>query len=376
MVLQRVIRQVLLALGEHHAVDLGLGVWPGQRDVLVDLGQPLPRAPIVHCKRRVAADDGLLMGEVPDARAPVLQVHVPQPGAGADEQLDRAAVQVRRPFRRRWPFRPSSVASAPSSRTTSVWPRSTPPSVRPVSMCSGSSIATPCGTYSSVPPDQHAACSAANLSTCGSTAGEQMRANQIAVFDDQLVEAAEQHALPRPFLIQPCATPADCRASPLGRPASRLPSAARAAAVRTSGTARSAERTGRARNRRMSVRIHSSSFCPGIGSSQECLPSARGAARRAKRAPRRAARNASKASCVKPDCVVDSRAFSDRIRLRPPAVPSVANANYPTDPSICNWISRFISTAYSIGSSLTSGSMKPLTIIVLASASDRPRLIR
>jgi hypothetical protein len=49
---------------------------------------------------------------------------------------------------------------------------------------------------------------------------------------------------------------------------------------------------------------------------------------------------------------------------------------YPTVPSICNSIKRFISTAYSIGSSLTSGSMKPLTIIVAASASVSPRLAR
>ena len=49
---------------------------------------------------------------------------------------------------------------------------------------------------------------------------------------------------------------------------------------------------------------------------------------------------------------------------------------YPTEPSICNSMSRFISTAYSIGSSLTSGSIKPLTIIVLASASESPRLCR
>src|SRR5262245_5509207 len=49
---------------------------------------------------------------------------------------------------------------------------------------------------------------------------------------------------------------------------------------------------------------------------------------------------------------------------------------YPTVPSICSSISLFISTAYSIGSSFTNGSMKPPTIIVLASASERPRLIR
>ena len=53
-----------------------------------------------------------------------------------------------------------------------------------------------------------------------------------------------------------------------------------------------------------------------------------------------------------------------------------SNLRYPTEPSICSWIRRFISTAYSIGSSFTSGSMNPLTIMVEASSSDSPRLIR
>jgi hypothetical protein len=34
----------------------------------------------------------------------------------------------------------------------------------------------------------------------------------------------------------------------------------------------------------------------------------------------------------------------------------------PIEPSICSSIRRFISTAYSIGSSLMNGSMNPLTI--------------
>ena len=64
--------------------------------------------------------------------------------------------------------------------------------------------------------------------------------------------------------------------------------------------------------------------------------------------------------------------------LSSPAFVSTATcfSPQPTDPSICNSIRRFISTAYSIGSSFTSGSMKPLTIMVDASVSDRPRLIR
>src|SRR5215216_409554 len=48
----------------------------------------------------------------------------------------------------------------------------------------------------------------------------------------------------------------------------------------------------------------------------------------------------------------------------------------PTDPSICSWIRRFISTAYSSGSSFVIGSTKPETTIADASASERPRDIR
>src|SRR5436309_2685247 len=48
----------------------------------------------------------------------------------------------------------------------------------------------------------------------------------------------------------------------------------------------------------------------------------------------------------------------------------------PTEPSICSWISRFISTAYSSGSSFVIGSTKPDTISADDSASESPRDIR
>ncbi len=48
----------------------------------------------------------------------------------------------------------------------------------------------------------------------------------------------------------------------------------------------------------------------------------------------------------------------------------------PTAPSICSSISRLSSSAYSIGSSRAIGSMKPRTIIAIASSSVSPRLIR
>src|SRR4028118_2165119 len=46
------------------------------------------------------------------------------------------------------------------------------------------------------------------------------------------------------------------------------------------------------------------------------------------------------------------------------------------EPSICSSIRRFISTAYSIGSSLTIGSMKPLTIRLEASSPSGPCAVR
>ena len=51
-------------------------------------------------------------------------------------------------------------------------------------------------------------------------------------------------------------------------------------------------------------------------------------------------------------------------------------SHYPMAPSISSLIRLFISTAYSSGSSFDTGSANPFTIIVRASSSDTPRLIR
>ena len=56
--------------------------------------------------------------------------------------------------------------------------------------------------------------------------------------------------------------------------------------------------------------------------------------------------------------------------------PRLEPGAHPTEPSICSWIRRLSSTAYSSGSSFVIGSTKPATISAEASASDRPRLIR
>ena len=91
VMLQRVVRQVLLALGEHHAVDLGIGAASDQGHVLIDLRQPAAQGGDRPLQRGVAIDQRLLMGKVPDAGGPVLQVDVAQPCARA-----RATVRPRR----------------------------------------------------------------------------------------------------------------------------------------------------------------------------------------------------------------------------------------------------------------------------------------
>ena len=164
VMLQRVVRQVLLAFGEHHAVDLGVGAAADQRHVLIHLGQPAAQGGDRPLQRGVARRPAPSDGRSATRRCPS--------SAGSRTAASRRAPTAARPRRSAGPAAPSprlavsasSVASAPSSRITSAWPRSLRRRDRAESMCSGSSIATPRGTYSSVPPDQAAACRAANLS--------------------------------------------------------------------------------------------------------------------------------------------------------------------------------------------------------------------
>ena len=88
------------------------------------------------------------MGEMPDAGAPVLQVDVAELGAGADDEFDGAAVETLESSLSPPAVSERSVASAPSSRITRMWLKSTAPAVADMalSVCSGSSIFTPLGT--------------------------------------------------------------------------------------------------------------------------------------------------------------------------------------------------------------------------------------
>ncbi len=92
MVLEGVIGEMLFAFGEHDAVDLGIGVFAGQRDVLIDFGEAGAEGADGPLQLTGTFEDGFLMGEVPDAGAPVLQVDVAELRARADDELDGAAV--------------------------------------------------------------------------------------------------------------------------------------------------------------------------------------------------------------------------------------------------------------------------------------------
>ncbi len=105
VVLVRVVRKVLPTFGEHHAVDLHLGVGADQRHVLIHLGEPRAERADGPLQVPLAADVGLLMGEVPDLVVPVLQVDVSQPGSLFDDQFDRRRSGARRHRHWCWPFR-------------------------------------------------------------------------------------------------------------------------------------------------------------------------------------------------------------------------------------------------------------------------------
>ena len=92
--LQREVGQVLAAGGEHDSVDLR-HICRGRRgrhaDSLLPAGCRCPDCPL---QTGVAIDEPLLMGKVPDAGSPVLQINIAQLGFRANEQLDAAAVQT------------------------------------------------------------------------------------------------------------------------------------------------------------------------------------------------------------------------------------------------------------------------------------------
>ena len=170
VVLVGVVAEVLLALGEHDAVDLRLGVGAGEGDALVHLRQPGAEGadgPLqlgLACRRSPSGGRSARSGRSSsggsrsgasrrladdDLDRPVVQALDSAAAAGSSE-----AVSIR------------SVASAPSSSTTIVFENVAGPLRRRGReiACSGFSTRTPFGTCSTTPPVQQASLSIAKRS--------------------------------------------------------------------------------------------------------------------------------------------------------------------------------------------------------------------
>ena len=164
VVLQGVVGEVLAALGEHHAVDLHVRARADQGHVLVDLRQAAAQRADGPLERGVAADQCPLMGKMPNAGPPVLQVDVAQAGPGADVDFDRPAMQAAGDS-------PSGLAGlGQDGRLGALVQHDQRVAEIDAAGRKGRRTCTavrsrrPWAHTSSVPPDQQAACSAANLS--------------------------------------------------------------------------------------------------------------------------------------------------------------------------------------------------------------------
>ena len=162
----------------------------------------------------------------------------------------------------------------------------------------------------------------------------------------------------------------------------RLERRDRWSAARPAAAPRPAAGTGRCRTGRSGCSARSPRSTPATRSRRAARPP-RSAARRASRArPERAAQRR-REDAIR---VIGGSACERRrvIRPLPPSSGSSAVGStrhraagrHPTAPSMLSSMRRESSTAYSIGSVLVIGSMKPFTIIAVACCSVRPRLIR
>ena len=70
MMLQRVIRKMLFAFGEHDAVDLRVGVLAGQRDVLIHFRQAAAQRADGPLQLAAGFDDALFDGRSARRRCP------------------------------------------------------------------------------------------------------------------------------------------------------------------------------------------------------------------------------------------------------------------------------------------------------------------
>ncbi len=296
------------------------------------------------------------MGEVPDARAPVLQVHVTQPGPGTDEDLDRTAVQARG-------RRIAAAGLGQQGRFGVLFEDHQAVAQVDSARREGREDVQRLGDGHAAGDVQQRAARPEGRVQRGELVPpwiddlpRQMRPEQLAVLGDERFQVAEQDAPPAPRGVQ---------LRPQGVAVQGHGASAQVDPFRQQRL-RDGRAVSRRRGRTEAVQPEGPQFGP--------LPlflAAVGQSHLAEALPGLAAITGEPLGLA-PRLQKGREGLVGKARLGG----GVDDIAHPTVPSICNWMRRFISTAYSMGSSLTSGSMKPLTIIVLASGSVSPRLVR
>ena len=150
---------------------------------------------MVHCKAASRVDQGPLVGEMPDAGAPVLKIDISQPGPAGRRGISIAPQCRPGAAASRLAVSASSVASAPSSKMISVVPRSTP-AARKAERCAADGRSRRPGARRA--PFRPTSRRRARRRTYrrGIDRRKQIRPQQVSVRTDQLVQATEQDALP------------------------------------------------------------------------------------------------------------------------------------------------------------------------------------
>ena len=204
--LQRVVRQMLPAFGEHHAVDLRSAPRADQRHVLIDLGQPCAERADGPLQAAVALDEAFLMGKMPDAVSPVLQIHVTQQRpAPTSSSMPPQCRAESAPCRRH--AGPPAVSDRPSLRPRLPAPPGCDPDRRHEPLKRRERVKRPIDHHAARHVEQRAAGPAGGVQRGEFVVvrihrPEQMRLHQLAMLGHKRVETAEQHAASGPFRFQ------------------------------------------------------------------------------------------------------------------------------------------------------------------------------
>ena len=340
--LQRVVVEELAAGPEEQSLQLGAGAGTVQHRFDAGLGEAAAEADVDDAHGGLLLRDHFLVGELPGVVAPALQRHVADVGAAAGEHLDRAAGQRGRLQGRREELVDVVELRAIAGHDQGVRQHRRPAAGRPELADERLLHAHAIGDVEEGAAAEERAMQRRQLVAFRIDAFEQVLLHQLRVLASGLRERHEEHALGGE--LGPDIDLAGLGAALAQHRGRVFDGVCGGAAV--GWLPRLEDREVEA------LQVGAPPLLLGAGGHRQPLVGG----------PRRAP--------------ADADPFRLAVERGKLLHGLEAKAHYPTDPSISSWMRRLSSTAYSSGSSLVKGSMKPLTIMVSASTSGMPRLIR